>query len=208
MKQCSFQNYLSTSQAFKIYPNGTRKIVISTNIAETSVTIEDIVYVVDTGRHKERRYDPSRAMSMLVEDTIAVANANQRKGRAGRVREGICFSLYTRHCYETRMKKYQVSCRVNMDHLLFCAIFCCMQQPQHVLTRLQTPEIMRVPLEEMVLQIHYLKLSNTADQFLSKVLQPPSKKSVTSAITALVEIGALTKSETMTPLGANRFIYQ
>lgn len=95
-------------QAFKVHPKGTRKIVISTNIAETSVTIEDIVFVVDTGRLKERRYDPSRSMSMLVEDTISVANATQRKGRAGRVREGVCYSLYTRHCFEKRMKKYQV----------------------------------------------------------------------------------------------------
>ena len=95
-------------QAFKIHPTGIRKIVVATNIAETSVTIEDIVFVVDTGRLKERRYDPSRSMSMLVEDTISVANATQRKGRAGRVREGICYSLYARHCFEMRMKKYQV----------------------------------------------------------------------------------------------------
>lgn len=158
-------------KAFKLFPTGTRKIVISTNIAETSVTIEDIVYVIDTGKLKERRYDPSRSMSMLVEDTIAVANANQRKGRAGRVQEGVCFALYTRQCYEKRMKKYQ------------------------------TPEIMRVPLEELVLQIHHLKLSETADQFLSKVLQPPAKKAVSSAIQSLRDIGALSKDESLTALG-------
>lgn len=95
-------------RAFKVHPPGIRKIVISTNIAETSVTIEDIVYVVDTGKLKERRYDASRSMSMLIEDSVSVANANQRKGRAGRVREGTCYSLYTRACFEGRMKKYQV----------------------------------------------------------------------------------------------------
>lgn len=158
--------------AFKIHPNGIRKIVISTNIAETSVTIEDIVYVVDTGKHKERRHDASRSMSMLVEDMISVANANQRKGRAGRVREGVCYSLYTKACYEERMKKYQ------------------------------TPEIMRVPLEEMILQIHHLNLSNTADEFLAKVLQPPQKKSVIGAISNLVHVGALTKQEDLTALGS------
>jgi ATP-dependent RNA helicase DHX29 len=159
--------------AFKVHPPGVRKIVISTNIAETSVTIEDIVYVVDTGRHKERRHDASRSMSMLVEDTVSVANANQRKGRAGRVRDGKCFSLYTRQCYEKRMKKYQ------------------------------TPEIMRVPLEEMILQIHHLRLSNTADEFLGKVLQPPHQKAVQGSIEILKNAGALTKSEDLTSLGSH-----
>lgn len=159
--------------AFKLHGEGVRKIVISTNIAETSVTIEDIVYVIDTGKHKERRHDASRSMSMLVEDTVSVANANQRKGRAGRVREGTCYALYTRQCYEQRMKKYQ------------------------------TPEIMRVPLEEMILQIHHLRLSSTADGFLAKVLQPPHKKAVEGATGNLIQAGALTKSEELTALGSH-----
>ena len=159
--------------AFKLHGEGVRKIVISTNIAETSVTIEDVVYVIDTGKHKERRHDASRSMSMLVEDLVSVANANQRKGRAGRVREGTCYALYTRQCYEKRMKKYQ------------------------------TPEIMRVPLEEMILQIHHLRLSSTADEFLAKVLQPPHKKAVEGATGNLIQAGALTKSEELTALGSH-----
>lgn len=66
---------------------------------------------------------------------------------------------------------------------------------------MQTPEIMRVPLEEMILQIHNLKLSDTADGFLSRVLQPPLKKAVQGAIQNLVQAGALTKQEDLTPLG-------
>jgi ATP-dependent RNA helicase DHX29 len=159
--------------AFKLHGAGVRKIVISTNIAETSVTIEDIVYVIDTGKHKERRHDASRSMSMLVEDSVSVANANQRKGRAGRVREGTCYALYTRQCYEKRMKKFQ------------------------------TPEIMRVPLEEMILQIHALRLGATADEFLSKVLQPPLKKAVQGATENLIQAGALTKAESLTALGTH-----
>lgn len=158
--------------AFKLHEAGVRKIVISTNIAETSVTIEDIVYVIDTGKHKERRHDASRSMSMLVEDSVSVANANQRKGRAGRVREGTCYALYTRQCYEKRMKKFQ------------------------------TPEIMRVPLEEMILQIHALRLGDTADDFLSKVIQPPSRKAVQGATENLIQAGALTKTEELTSLGS------
>jgi len=61
-----------------------RKVVIATNIAETSITIDDIIYVVDTGRQKETQFDPNRNMSCLVETWIARANAKQRRGRAGR----------------------------------------------------------------------------------------------------------------------------
>lgn len=66
---------------------------------------------------------------------------------------------------------------------------------------LQTPEIMRVPLEEIVLQIHHLNLSEKAEDFLTNVLQPPAKKSVTGAIQTLVSVGALTDEEQLTPLG-------
>lgn len=60
---------------------------------------------------------------------------------------------------------------------------------------------MRVPLEEIVLQIHHLNLSEKAEDFLTKVLQPPSKKSVTGAIKTLIHVGALTDEEQLTPLG-------
>lgn len=58
-------------RAFSIPPQGTRKVVISTNIAETSLTIPDVVFVVDSGKLKERRFDPGRGIAMLVEDWVA-----------------------------------------------------------------------------------------------------------------------------------------
>lgn len=58
-------------QAFKRPPSGVRKVVLATNIAETSLTIEDVVYVVDSGKLKERRHDPARGMSLLVEDWVS-----------------------------------------------------------------------------------------------------------------------------------------
>lgn len=58
-------------RAFSIPPQGTRKVVISTNIAETSLTIPDVVYVVDSGKLKERRFDAGRGIAMLVEDWVA-----------------------------------------------------------------------------------------------------------------------------------------
>eukprot|EP00898_Chlorokybus_atmophyticus_P004343 jgi/Chlat1/490/Chrsp103S00981 len=77
-------------------PQGVRKVVIATNIAETSITIPDVVYVIDSGKVKENRYDPHRGMSSLVEAWISQASSRQRKGRAGRVQPGQSFALYTR----------------------------------------------------------------------------------------------------------------
>ncbi|OMO75195.1 hypothetical protein CCACVL1_16292 [Corchorus capsularis] len=88
-------------------PDGIRKVIIATNIAETSITIDDVVYVIDCGKHKENRYNPQKKLSSMVEDWISRANAKQRRGRAGRVKPGICFCLYTRHRFEKLMRPYQ-----------------------------------------------------------------------------------------------------
>ena len=80
---------------FRNPPKGIRKFVLATNIAETSITIDDIVFVVDSGHVKERQYDASRGLGMLIEGWISGASAKQRKGRAGRVRPGVCYSLFT-----------------------------------------------------------------------------------------------------------------
>ncbi|CAJ0939146.1 unnamed protein product [Ranitomeya imitator] len=84
------------AEAFVLPPAGTRKIVLATNIAETGITIPDVVFVVDAGRTKENRYHESSQMSSLVETFISKASALQRQGRAGRVRDGFCFRLYTK----------------------------------------------------------------------------------------------------------------
>jgi HrpA-like RNA helicase len=75
---------------------GITKIVISTNIAETSVTVNDIVAVIDCGTHKEMYYDPRAGMSCLLQTRLSRANASQRAGRAGRVRPGISFHMFMR----------------------------------------------------------------------------------------------------------------
>jgi HrpA-like RNA helicase len=79
---------------FLVPPAGVTKIVLSTNIAETSVTINDISVVIDAGTHKEMQYDPAVGMSCLKEVRVAKANAAQRAGRAGRVRPGYCFHMF------------------------------------------------------------------------------------------------------------------
>ena len=110
-------------RVFDTPPRHTRKVVLSTNIAETSVTIPDVVYVVDAGKLRERQYDPHRGVSSLVEVHVSKASAQQRKGRAGRVQAGMCFSLFTAPHFNNRMKAFQ------------------------------TPEIKRVPLDELLLTV-------------------------------------------------------
>ena len=77
------------------YLLGKRKVVFATNSAETSITIPGIKYVVDTGRVKEKIFDPKKNMSALVVKSISKSSAEQRKGRAGRLSSGKCYRLYT-----------------------------------------------------------------------------------------------------------------
>lgn len=83
-------------------PN-TRKIIVSTNIAETSLTIDGVVYVIDPGLVKQNRYIPERRMSALLVVPVSKASAQQRCGRAGRTREGWCYRLYTKSYFEKEM---------------------------------------------------------------------------------------------------------
>lgn len=99
-------------------------------------------------------------MSLLVEDWVSRAAALQRRGRAGRVRPGTCYCCYTRSRFENTMRQYAV------------------------------PEVARVPLEELVLQIHLLGLGPAAS-FLPTLIQPPPAKAVEAALIGLQEVGAI-----------------
>lgn len=83
-------------------PAGKKKVVISTNIAETSVTIRDITTVIDCGLAKLNFYSPRTFTSSLIETTVSKASSNQRKGRAGRTQAGTCYRLYSRKEFEDR----------------------------------------------------------------------------------------------------------
>jgi len=83
-------------------PKGKTKAIVSTNIAETSVTIDGITAVIDSGLSKLNHYNPMTFTSSLVEAPVSKASANQRKGRAGRTREGTCYRLYSRRDFENR----------------------------------------------------------------------------------------------------------
>ncbi|KAK9092798.1 hypothetical protein Syun_027709 [Stephania yunnanensis] len=88
---------------FSPTPRGKRKVVISTNIAETSLTLEGIVYVVDSGFSKQRFYNPISDIENLIVAPISKASARQRAGRAGRVRPGKCYRLYTEEYFMNEM---------------------------------------------------------------------------------------------------------
>jgi len=88
--------------AFEPPPRGTRKVVVATNVAETSVTIEGIVYVIDCMFSKQRCFNPLSGLESLVVAPISRASATQRAGRAGRVRPGYAFRLCTEEAFEQR----------------------------------------------------------------------------------------------------------
>ena len=81
-------------RVFQPAPAGVTKLVLATNVAETSITINDIALVIDTGRVKRVRYDASTRMTRLDDVCISDAEARQRRGRAGRVRAGLCYHLF------------------------------------------------------------------------------------------------------------------
>ncbi|XP_076850289.1 putative ATP-dependent RNA helicase DHX34 isoform X2 [Brachyhypopomus gauderio] len=87
-------------KVFDIAPPGVRKCIISTNIAETSVTIDGVRFVVDSGKVKEMSFDPKAKMQRLQEFWISRASSEQRKGRAGRTGPGVCYRLYAESDYE------------------------------------------------------------------------------------------------------------
>ena len=100
---------LSKSRVFAPVPEGHRLIVISTNVAETSITIPGIRYVVDCGRQKEKVLDThSLAVSSFEVRWISKASAEQRKGRAGRTGPGHCYRLYSSAFFDQHLTLYQV----------------------------------------------------------------------------------------------------
>ncbi len=131
-------------------------------IAYAGITVNDVVYVVDTGRMKETQYDAAKKMATLVDTWTSKANGTQRKGRAGRVSEGQCFRLYTRHTY------------------------------QHILPAQQLPEIHRSPLEQLCLQIKTLADQMGFARSDVFAASPLSSSSSSSAAVSSVEAAGLT----------------
>lgn len=101
-----YANLPSDMQAkiFDPTPPGARKVVLATNIAETSLTIDNIIYVIDPGFAKQNNFNSRTGMESLMVVPISKASANQRAGRAGRVAPGKCFRLYTAWAYKHELE--------------------------------------------------------------------------------------------------------
>jgi ATP-dependent RNA helicase DHX29 len=131
------------------------------------------------------RYDEKRQISKLVETYIARSNAKQRRGRAGRVREGIAFHLFSKARHDTQVNPVKE-----------CRAYC--QLADHPI-----PEMLRLSLQDLALRIKILrlKLGNTIEETLLKALDPPTSLNIQRAIASLVEVKALTANEDITPMG-------
>ena len=165
-------------KVFQATPNGCRKIVLATNIAETSITIDDIAFVVDTGKAKEKSYDPHLKTATLQAVWVSQASARQRRGRAGRTKAGVCFHMFSRARHS--------SLRPFLESEL-----------------LRTPlEEMCLQCKKLGLAPGGPDEHDGVTAFLNKAIDPPHPKSVQNALEVLVEIGAMDEStNNLTDLG-------
>lgn len=124
---------LSAEQQARVFqqpPSGTRLIVIATNVAETSITIPGVRYVIDCGRYKEKVVRSASGISKYEVQWISKASADQRMGRAGRTGPGHCYRLFSSAFYDQHMKEFQ------------------------------PPEILKTPLEDLLLQMRSLGIGD------------------------------------------------
>ncbi|XP_066459173.1 3'-5' RNA helicase YTHDC2 isoform X2 [Eleutherodactylus coqui] len=158
-------------RVLKTPPVGIRKIILSTNIAETSITVNDVVFVIDSGKVKEKSYDALNHVTMLKMVWISKASAIQRKGRAGRCQPGVCFRLFSRLRFQN-MLEFQTPELLRM--------------PLHELclhTKLLAP--INCPIAD----------------FLMKAPEPPPALIIRNAVQMLKTIDAMDAWEDLTELG-------
>ncbi|KAK4172350.1 putative ATP-dependent RNA helicase [Triangularia setosa] len=134
---------LETKEQKKVFsppPHGRRKVVVATNVAETSITIDDIVAVIDSGRVKETSFDPQNNMRKLEETWASRAACKQRRGRAGRVQEGNCYKLYTRNLEQQMAERPDPEIRrVPLEQLCLAVRAMGIRDVSHFLSRAPTP---------------------------------------------------------------------
>ncbi|KAL8981359.1 MAG: hypothetical protein Q9205_003827 [Flavoplaca limonia] len=167
---------LQTKDQLKVFeppPEGSRLIVLATNVAETSLTIPGIRYVFDCGRAKERKYDQLTGVQSFEIGWISKASASQRAGRAGRTGPGHCYRLYSSAVYERDFKEHA------------------------------DPEILRIPVEDVVLQLKSMDLQHVAN---FPFPTPPDRSSLVRAEKLLTYLGALSNGK-ITPVGRDLSIY-
>ncbi|KAF7985388.1 hypothetical protein HWV62_6643 [Athelia sp. TMB] len=150
---------------------GVRRIILATNIAETSVTIPDVVYVVDTGKVKEQRYDPDRHVTSLVSAWVGSSNLNQRAGRAGRHRSGEYFGLLGNKRLSA-LQPYQT-------------------------VEIKRTDLSNVVMHVKALDFPGM----TVEEVLAATIEPPEAGRVEAAMKNLQMVGALDSEKALTALG-------
>lgn len=150
-----------------------RKLVIATNVAESSLTIDGIKYVIDSGYEFKSMYDPIKRAKILDRKLITQAQAKQRMGRAGRTEPGICYHLYTKSDFEDDMEKFP--------------------KPDIKVGDLSGPSLKLLNLDKID---GVEKLINIYTEFI----EPPSEEYIRSAIMELMRLGAI-ESDKITKLG-------
>jgi len=158
---------------FKPTAHGRRKIILSTNIAESSITIDDVVYVIDSGREKQKSYDCISHSSSLRVQWISKASANQRRGRAGRLRDGIVYRIYSRDRFTSMLD-------VTIPELL-------------------RTSLTEVCLQSKLLIENNMKI----EDFLQRCIAAPSIANIRQSVKYLQKMGALDKEENLTHLGSH-----
>jgi len=153
-------------------PKNVVKVVLATNVAETSITIDDVGFVIDSGRVKEERYEAVRRMASLEDVLVSRAAAKQRRGRAGRVQPGLCVHLYPSDCKQAAYTEPEVR-RVALEQLV---------------------------MRTKALRLRGLGGNRAAD-ICGRLPEPPDMEAVSAAVMELTSLGALTASEELTDLG-------
>lgn len=157
-----------------------RKVIVATNIAETSITVPGVRHVVDSGLIKESGFDPRTGIGSLKVVEHSRAGLEQRKGRAGRLEDGICWRLFRKENYEVIRPQY----RRNQDEVL---------RPEYT-----KPEIQRSDLAGVVLRLLGLGIKDVENFELP---DPLPKEAVRHALETLEAIGAMSKEREVTEIG-------
>lgn len=168
---------LQTKDQLRVFeppPENARLIVLATNVAETSLTIPGIRYVFDCGRAKEKKYDQTTGVQSFEVGWISQASASQRAGRAGRTGPGHCYRLYSSAVYERDLEEHA------------------------------EPEILRMPVEGVVLQLKSMDLQHVVK---FPFPTPPDRHGLAKAEKLLTYLGALSGSGKITSVGHELSIY-
>ncbi|KAF5871301.1 putative deah-box rna helicase protein [Botrytis fragariae] len=168
---------LPTKEQLRVFeppPDGSRLIVLATNVAETSLTIPGIRYVFDCGRSKERKYDKTTGVQSFEVGWISKASASQRAGRAGRTGPGHCYRFYSSAVYERDFEEFA------------------------------EPEILRMPIEGVVLQLKSMNLQHVVN---FPFPTPPDRQSLASSEKLLTYLSAISPSGQITPTGSTMSIF-